>query len=69
MLSLSLSFDDELPLAVVIRIAAATTTAKEEADDYKFTTSGTIYKASSSQVIYASRKDSLRNRISREYIY
>ena len=34
MLSLSLSFDDELPLAVVIRIAAATTTAMEEADDF-----------------------------------
>ena len=37
MLSLSLSFDDELPLAVVIRIAAATTTsAKEEEDNFKF---------------------------------
>ena len=37
MLSLSLSFDDELPLAVVIRIAAAETTDKEEADNFKLT--------------------------------
>ena len=53
MLSLSLSFDDELPLAaVVIRIAAATTTAKEEADNYKFMMFLALFMKRD-QVIYA----------------